>query len=119
MRNTNTLALVVLTLFVTAKIEAAEGRDKPLSVKDAIRLCDRHTRQSARSANFDLTILSRIRAKVDLPKNKLVELSDSVYFLVGQEEGDCRLLAQDIISVKDFRDNQASRLQTLLNLQKY
>jgi len=39
--------------------------------------------------------------------------------LVGQEEGDCRLLAQEIITVKDFRENQANRLQTLTNLQKY
>jgi len=118
MRKT-TFAVVVLTLFVTAKSEVAEGRDTPLSLKDVVKLCDRHTSQSARSANFDLSILSKVRAKVDLPKIKLVDLSDSVYFLVGQEEGDCRLLALEIIDVKEFRENQAKRLETLLNLQKY
>jgi len=67
MRKT-TFAVVVLTLFVTAKSEVAEGRDTPLSLKDVVKLCDRHTSQSARSANFDLSILSKIRGRLIFQK---------------------------------------------------
>jgi hypothetical protein len=91
----------------------------PLITKEIIQLCNRHTKQSATSASFDLNIIGKLSGHFGWGKSKLIEISDSVYFLIGQEESDCRLLLTAVITKEEYRDNQARRLEALINLQEF
>jgi hypothetical protein len=96
------------------------GQDSPaLTGKEIIKLCNRHTKQSATSASFDLSIIGSLAGKFGWGKSKLIEVSDSIYFLIGQEESDCRLLLTGVITKEDYRDNQAKRLEALITLQEF
>jgi hypothetical protein len=97
-----------------------QGQVKSLMTnKEAVQLCNRHTRQSATSATFDLDILGKLGTRLGISKTKLIEVSDSVFFLIGQEESDCRLLLSGIINKEEYRASQEKRLDTLAGLQKY
>lgn len=93
--------------------------NSPKTNKEVIELCNRHTKQSATSASFDLNILGHLGAKLGFSKTKLIEISDSIYFLLGQEENDCRLLVSGIINKEEYRDSEARILETFSVLQRY
>lgn len=114
------LSIVLLAACIVAM--ASEGRCQAtpaLNSKEIMQLCNRHTKQSATSASFDLNIIGSLAGKFGWGKSKLIEVSDSIYFLIGQEESDCRLLLTSVISKEDYRDNQARRLETLISLQEF
>ena len=113
------IAFALFSLLLTATTPKTRCQTNPPKIADVLKLCDWHVRQSTVSVTFDLTILSRIAGKLGLPKTKLIEVSDSIFFLIGQEEIDCRLLLWGVITMEEFRAHQARRLQTLIDLQKY
>jgi hypothetical protein len=87
--------------------------------KQIVDLCNRHTKQSAASASFDVGILARLSGILHIEKKALVEISDSVFYLIGQEECDCRLLLHGVLNKEEYRFGQEKRLEALTNLQKF
>jgi hypothetical protein len=101
---------------------ASEGRCQATSQmtnKEIIELCNRHTKQSATSGSFDLNIISKLSGKFGWGKSKLIEVSESVFYLIGQEESDCGLLLHNVITKEEYRDNQARRLEALIALHEF
>jgi hypothetical protein len=121
-RCVSTFTITMVLIGAWSALTAPEVQSQVQSLrtdKEVIQLCNRHTRQSATSASFDLGILGRLAAKLEISKSKLIEVSDSVFFLIGQEESDCRLLLSGIINKEDYRASQEKRLEVLAGLQKY
>jgi hypothetical protein len=114
-----TTVLVSACMLFMAPAGRSQEAGASLSNKEIINLCNRHTKQSSTSVSFDFSILDRVAGKIALGKNKLIEVSDTIYYLIGQEETDCRLLLLDKISREDYRANQEKRLDALLALHQF